>query len=57
VKLTRNLKQVIVLQFKTGVSMQYMAELYGLRLLQVEEAIRERLVRQDEAAKEETCGR
>lgn len=56
-KLTRNLKQVIVLQFKTGVSMQYMAELYGLRLLQVEEAIRERLVRQDEAAKEETCGR
>lgn len=46
-RLTKNIKKVIVAQFKLGDSMQYLADIYGVKAPRVEQVIREAMINSD----------
>ncbi len=46
-KLTANLKIVILKQFKSGDDMEYLAKLYGFTLERIEQVIREAMISQE----------
>jgi uncharacterized protein (DUF433 family) len=47
VKLTKQLRSVIIRQFKSGDTIEYLAKLYGFTNERVEQAIREALIERD----------
>jgi len=53
VNLTRKIKQKILLEFKRGMSMERIADVYLQPLRAIERIIREALCRQDEADQKE----
>ena len=50
-KLTKSLKSVIVQQFKDGIHCEYLATLYGFKIVQVEDVIRDYVNNQEEEGK------
>lgn len=48
IKLTKNLKHIIVGQFKGGDSMKYLASIYGHTPARIEQVVRERMLALDE---------
>ena len=49
IKLTRNIKKIIVAQFKLGDTMQYLADIYGVPVTRVEQVIRWSMILADAA--------
>lgn len=46
-KLTKSLRRAIAKQFKDGLTVEYLATLYGFKLLQIEDVIRRVMIEQE----------
>lgn len=50
-RIPKRLRVVLALQFKHGATIEYLATLYGYRIVDVEDAIRFEMIRRDEENK------